>query len=457
MKSVYHLLLFLLILSFPGGSNYLSVALPGGSLFLFRAALVAGLGVVLWKRKLILFQGYFAKYMTMILLVWIAYGLVGLLWAPNLISGLKDWLNLFKGTLIFVLFISLTAQLKDPLSYLKKYWYISALLVLSIAAYEFFFNQHLKSHFTDLVMTIKTYNSTHKNLISVFSGPNELSVFVVLCLPFVFIGLKRILFQDVMLVIVAIWLIWLNDSKIVMMAVFFEVLALLFVFRKVIYEAILSFGRSKSSTIKYSIVLIVFMSVLATGDFSSFPVRDENEMGMADSFADDFNALVQRAGGGKWTDGHFSRTLSSRQIRIALINNGLSFTKDSYLMGGGPGSFVVKMQNEDRVYFADNFVNPHSWWIEILSQYGIIVFTLYFGWMIMVFWFLMKTALSSDQFTLSQLGLLGFSLSFMLAFLLCTNSSSSFMAQPINWIGLAVLAVAVDQLREKKGMELNEA
>ena len=456
MNRIYHALLFLLILSFPGGSNYLSITLPLGSVFLFRVALVLSLIVLIWKKKIVFFEGYFTKTMMLILLFWLGYGLLGFLWAPQLSAALKDWLNLLKGALIFLLVVSLAKEVKDGLSAIGKYWFVSLILVLLIAWYEFYFNQHLKSHFTDLLMTLKTYRSTHKNLISVFSGPNELSVFLVLSLPFMLLSFKRNMFLDVLLVITTVYLIWLNDSKIVMLALWLEFLVVALVMRKQIYETVVNFGKSNTTIVVSITTVVLFFSVLVQGDFSAYPEKGR-ESGMIDSISDDINAVLSSASGGRWTDGHFSRTMSSRKIRTALIKNGLHFTKDSYLMGTGPGGFMVKMGSADRVYFADNFVNPHAWWIEILSQYGAIVFLLYFGWMVYLLWYLFQSSLHSGKNSLPSIRLIGFCASFTLAYLLCSNSSSSFMALPINWISLAIIAISADKLRENKSLEAHEA
>ena len=423
------------------------IQLPVGSLFLFRVVLVSGIVFLLWKKKISLDFSYYTKNMSYILLFWLGFGLLGLIWTPDLKAGLMEIANLTKGVAIFMLISSLLKQFDRPVKLLRFSWLISLGLVLFIAWYEFYYNKHLQSHFSDLLMTLDHYNVSHKNLISVFSGPNELSVFLSLSIPFLLLSFKKQQFIAVVLILISVYLIWLNDSKIVVISSVFQLLSLLLVYRSVLSERLYAFFTNKVNVAVTGVVVVLFVGLLGTGTFYSYPTKTGTDVGMMDSFSDDFNAVMNKQNQGKWTDGHFSRTLSSRDIRKALIQNGLVFWKDSYFFGAGAGSFMHKMSHYECWYDADNFVNPHSWWIEILSQYGVIVFLLYFGWMGAIFIMLVRKLTTVKNSTDYYKEILAFCFTFFLAYLLCTNSSSSFMALPINWVGLAIVAFFADRMK----------
>lgn len=58
-------------------------------------------------------------------------------------------------------------------------------------------------------------------------------------------------------------------------------------------------------------------------------------------------------------------------IRKNLIFEGLAMLFNTCLLGVGPGAFKDNVKN---LTLTNHIVNPHNLWIEILSQYGIIVF-----------------------------------------------------------------------------------
>lgn len=64
---------------------------------------------------------------------------------------------------------------------------------------------------------------------------------------------------------------------------------------------------------------------------------------------------------------------ASTQVRWNLLLNGLAFTGETSLLGLGPGGFATRM-NEATPYNTGGIVSTHSGAIEILAQYGVVVF-----------------------------------------------------------------------------------
>lgn len=67
---------------------------------------------------------------------------------------------------------------------------------------------------------------------------------------------------------------------------------------------------------------------------------------------------------------------NSESIRISLIKNGLFFLAKTFGLGVGAGQSSYWLENY-AIYNVSGIYNLHNWWIEILSEYGIIIFLLY--------------------------------------------------------------------------------
>lgn len=65
----------------------------------------------------------------------------------------------------------------------------------------------------------------------------------------------------------------------------------------------------------------------------------------------------------------------SLYVRIMITISSLKMTLKTKLMGAGPGAFTNYIERNEK---DSKLVNPHNWWMEIMAQYGVIVFALYF-------------------------------------------------------------------------------
>lgn len=65
----------------------------------------------------------------------------------------------------------------------------------------------------------------------------------------------------------------------------------------------------------------------------------------------------------------------SLYVRIMITISSLKMTLKTKLMGVGPAGFTnyIKRHEKD-----SKLLDPHNWWMEIMAQYGVIVFVLYF-------------------------------------------------------------------------------
>lgn len=90
----------------------------------------------------------------------------------------------------------------------------------------------------------------------------------------------------------------------------------------------------------------------------------ENDVGMSDTLTSQITAA--QAGYG------------TIHIRMWLIRAGLRFFSESPIIGFGPGSFRVKMaENHDYREQTRGIVDPHNFYLELLVQYGGVMFLAY--------------------------------------------------------------------------------
>lgn len=66
--------------------------------------------------------------------------------------------------------------------------------------------------------------------------------------------------------------------------------------------------------------------------------------------------------------------------RLRLITCGLQELMDSYGLGVGVGNFIPIMENKYRLAISA----PHNLWLEIITQYGVLVFALFVGLMVRI-------------------------------------------------------------------------
>jgi hypothetical protein len=134
---------------------------------------------------------------------------------------------------------------------------------------------------------------------------------------------------------------------------------------------------------------------------------------------------------------------NSNTERIALIKNGLDFIKDSKLMGIGPGQYRFLHDEGSVNHYAFGNNGPHFWLIELLSQFGILIFLPYVLLLCWIFWIALRS-LRRDPY--SAVLLVGALIILILASIL----PSAFLILDINWIFTVVLIVTANELSVKK-------
>ncbi|HEX3038032.1 MAG TPA: O-antigen ligase family protein [Oscillospiraceae bacterium] len=125
-------------------------------------------------------------------------------------------------------------------------------------------------------------------------------------------------------------------------------------------------------------------------------------------------------------------------VRLNLIIEGFKIWTTHVLFGIGPNSFETYMQNhkEARIH-TTNAIDPHNFWIEILSQYGIVIFIPFVILYVMILTKLVK--IIKNGINKEKLGLF---LAAILFFFSVIIPSSSIGLYPV-WVVFAVIIAGI--------------
>jgi teichuronic acid biosynthesis protein TuaE len=132
-----------------------------------------------------------------------------------------------------------------------------------------------------------------------------------------------------------------------------------------------------------------------------------------------------------------NKDIGTLNIRLNLIKNALYFTIQSAGFGVGAGNAEYYMENY-KIFPVAEFTNVHNWWAEILTNYGVLIFTGYLIFYFSLFYNLWSAYKKVDNLTekiLCEALLVG-----LVSFSLAAISSSSIMSFRPQWmfIGFAL-------------------
>ncbi len=281
--------------------------------------------------------------------LWLTYAFLSLGWAVSKIDVIRTWIFLFFGISLIVFTIHYTQNEKD-FQLLYAFWLIMHLLLCVQGLYEHATGLHLPSSklFEDprvWLLQIPT---------SVFHNPNDFATFLSISAPFA-ISLYRYgrgLASKItggIIVTSSFYLIVVTGSRANILAF---LIGLFF---------ILIFLTNISGKFK-SVISIIFIGLLLSQILGQefFPKINEELGSLVITSNLDYGSVA---------------------VRKNLIKNSLVFLYNTLGFGVGSGNAEYWMEHF-QVFATYGITNPHNWWVEILVNYGILVFI---GYIIMYF------------------------------------------------------------------------
>jgi len=133
-------------------------------------------------------------------------------------------------------------------------------------------------------------------------------------------------------------------------------------------------------------------------------------------------------------------------VRYNLVRNSFIFLGNSLGFGVGAGNVEYHMANSP-VYETSGRINVHNWWVEILTNYGIFIFTgyvvFYLGLLISLYKIYRRLTDTSERMICEA------SLVSLVIFFFSSMSSSSIMALRPQWILFAFALGFLNYYRAK--------
>jgi len=327
------------------------------SVFFFRLAvgalLVIGIGrVALAPARLTLGP----RGLRTPLLLWYAWMVITLLWAPDKLAGL-DYL-LTVGTMLVLTFATAACGAR-PRALRLALWSLGAVLAVTllVAAAELATDWHLPGS--------SAIVSGGQKATAWFVNTNDLATYLAVCWPFLLLGAmvaRRTSLRAlaVLLLLGSAAIVLFTGSRTGLVTIGLETLvAGLVAFR-------LKWLSHRSAAIAGTVLVVVLAGVgaLALNDTDVPLLRQFRLAAVAED--------VQTGSG-------------SGDVRVDLARGGLSAVTRFYFAGVGPGNAEDLTKQSEEVGVA--FGNLHSWWFEVFVNSGVpgfILFVIFYGGLIVV-------------------------------------------------------------------------
>lgn len=399
------------------GPYLLPIQMFGVNIYAFRVLIiVVSILILVFNRSLILGGDSVTKFYFFLGYLWLLWGIASLYWAPEFTPALTEVLAVGFGFLTGFVLLNLVSFSERGLQALRTGWVLAYVISSAVAIWEIVSGRHLSSylseHSADEVMS--------RLVASTFGNPNNYAAFLVICFPFLlwsFLGsrgITKLLFLTSLAGLP--FLLVLTGGRLGMLA--FGLQLVLF---------FLISGRDLRSVFHTILVVVLACAVLfialQTSDFAFHKVS---------------NILYEVQVGG------------STVKRTGLLLNGIWFAIDSYGLGIGAGGFEYMIKQGYGLYSTGSSINPHSFWIEILSQYGVLVFAGFVAWLGWIGLLALKIRKAAIKLKNAHARLAAeMVLIALLGYLFVASENSSYINQSINWVFLAsILAVMSYLLRD---------
>ncbi|MGD1848896.1 MAG: O-antigen ligase family protein [Salibacteraceae bacterium] len=359
LRSWYAGLLFVIVFSMPLGSYLLGIDLGFINVYAFRVVLLISLILLIWNRDLKTHVGPLSKNLFHLLILWFSYGCLSMLWSVSLKSSLKDLFYLATGIVIYLVVVSLLRKAENSFKTVGYAFLCGFAVVNGIALWEIQTGFHFTGPFIDKLNTLAMNHPVNLVPVVTFDNPNNYSTYIILALPIVTFLLKDRWKWSVLTWPVAFYFIFSTGSRLGMIA--FWVLLIGWIGLSYYNPNIKSYLFNMQKTVVGILMVIgITGSIFLTNTFEK-----SNTMGR---LGEPITLEIP-------SDPH-----SSGNVRAKLMLNGWDYFWQSAGFGIGAGNFRVYTQRKVTGRDTGTTLNPHSWIVEIASQYGLLITVLCLLW-----------------------------------------------------------------------------
>ncbi len=359
------------------------------------------------------------------LVVWFVYGLIQIISFPyaDMSRGMQELFTILCAIFVFYIFSCISIDREEYERLMRIVFFLLLALIL-LGFFEIITGKHMStSMFNDPANKVAWKMDSH-SAAGIMYNVNDFSALITLMCPLAIgryrIQMGRVKFDLGWILLVCVFLInRQNTANICNMAIIAGILLYL----------ILMVMKDRR---KVGMILLILLLVAAVG-VALIIILGADQKGLVGQWADQLTEYDIGKG--------------SMHARLLIYQDALSVSWATGLMGLGPGGFPVYFGAHGS---SSGFINPHSYLLEILSQYGILIlfaFLTLLGYMVYRALRLLRSGASEDTVRLARTVVL------IVAMLLITSfASSSYMLNNYNWGILALLILGLE-MEEHGGHE----
>ena len=397
------MLLFLIVITSFTSTLGWSLVIGSFHLFAFRVLLYLMWPLFLFK-VLIMDGGWVnhshikVKSYLLFYVVWLAYALLSTMWAEDITAAAVNLIYLLTGFSVIFFLVYYFRSFHYLLSFYWL-WLLIFIVLIFIAIWEMKTGHHLPLSNLYGEQGWYVYQPT-----AVFYNANDFATYIALTLPLLLAMMKYYSnfysrFFGVLLYIVAVVVLIATLSRANVVALIIT-LSCFF---------LLSKPKTKMIALAIAIPLIIVFSGPIINKLSDAEKR----------ISAISNLQVHRD------------LDASSSVRVNLMKNALHFTIESAGFGIGAGNAEYYMKKY-KLYPTQGISNVHNWWLEILLNYGILIFTGYVILFVSLVWNLwlaykkLKERAEKMICEALMIGLVGFTIGCI--------SPSSIVGMSVQWI-----------------------
>ncbi len=409
---VKRIILFLILFSSLVPSIGLKPSIFGFTWTLYRFVILICILIYffLLKKYKVFFEKKTYACWICLLIAWIGYGIILLFSSPysNSHKGTIELLSLFNGLISLLILISVIRDIEDINFIFNIIYYVYLLLVI-IGLIEITIGVHFEtSAFNDLTVD----NYSNRNVATgIFYGENDFSTFLSCFAPIVLY--KRKNYIGIMALMGTFYINYINDANICIMALIVGIaFYLLFINKQ---------KKRSQSLLKLFILFVVLFLVILVIDSNDFLT----EIPLLHVFKEQqINAEIGQG---------------SLYSRMLLYLDSIKASINTYFLGVGPFGFSNYFYIHPS---GSNLVNPHNYYLEILVEYGIVIFIAFCVCLFGTIYKLIKrinVTTSSDSKRKMIIGC-----EMLVLYSICCISPSSFINYSWQWIIISVAIIVLN-------------
>lgn len=392
-------ILYFSIISSLIGANVISINLGGFQLSLFRMSILIMLCILILEllvgsRKIPISIKRPNKYSINFMIFWLVYAIFSLAWVKDYNAWTKSVFFLSLGLICIILFNTYFKNKSEIITSFKV-----------ITLFSIFHNllgwfEVITGTYIFVTLEKAFYFARGNYPVSVFGNPNDFATFMLFVVFISFTSIK-------------------NSSSIIMKNIYRINMASSIV--------LLFLSGSRANILGLILGLIIFIFISLKYHKTRRTVGGLLVIGfiIIALFPDSINLMRNEL------DFSSAEIVGSDNVRINLIKNGIAFLLNTFLLGTGSGNSEYWMQYHS-IYWTGGIYNLHNWWVEILVNYGLIIFLMYIIFYINLFRSMMRKFKVSSMLSDKSLSLT--IIACMSGYLLGSISSSSNLNSEWLWV-----------------------